>query len=65
MAAVGEVATIKDSLPNKRFIGDVFNGLVVVNTLVYIGFIAAKANGKFVSLRDAGRFWNPGGWGEQ
>jgi hypothetical protein len=56
LAAVGEVATIKDSLPNKRFIGDVFNGLVVVNTLVYIGFIAAKANGKFVSLRDAGRF---------
>ena len=56
MAAVGEVATIKDSLPNKRFIGDVFNGLVVVNTLVYIAFIAAKANGKFVSLRDAGRF---------
>ena len=56
MAAVGEVATIKGSLPNKRFIGDVFNGLVVVNALVYIGFIAAQANGKFVSLRDAGRF---------
>ena len=46
MAAVEEVATIKDSTPNKRFIGDVVNGLVVVNTLVYIGFIAAQANGK-------------------
>jgi len=45
MAAVEEVATIKDSTPNKRFIGDVVNGLVVVNTLVYIGFIAAQANG--------------------
>ena len=56
MAAVGEVATIKESLPNKRFIGDVFNGLIIVNALVYIGFIAAQANGKFVSLRDAGRF---------
>ena len=30
---------------NKRFIGDVVNGLVIVNTLVYIGFIAAHANG--------------------
>ena len=47
MAAVEEVATIKDSTPNKRFIGDVVNGLVVVNTLVYIGFIAAQANGKY------------------
>ena len=47
MAAVEEVATIKDSPPNKRFIGDVVNGLVVVNTLVYIGFIAAQANGKY------------------
>ena len=49
MAAVEEVATIKDSTPNKRFIGDVVNGLVVVNTLVYIGFIAAQANGKYLS----------------
>ena len=56
MAAVGEVATVKDSLPNKRFIGDVFNGLVVVNTLVYIGFIAAQANGKYVKFGDSGRF---------
>merc|ERR1739848_44183 len=45
MAAVEEVATIKDSPPNKRFIGDVVNGLVVINTLVYIGFIAAQSNG--------------------
>ena len=50
MAAVEEVTTIKDSTPNKRFIGDVVNGLVVVNTLVYIGFIAAQANGKYNSV---------------
>ena len=48
MAAVEEVATIKDATPNKRFIGDVVNGLVVVNTLVYIGFIAAQANGSII-----------------
>ena len=30
---------------NKRFVGDVVNGLVIVNTLVYIGFIVAHANG--------------------
>ena len=30
---------------NKRFIGDVVNGLVIVNTLVYIGFVVANANG--------------------
>ena len=50
MAAVEEVATIKDSPPNKRFIGDVVNGLVIVNTLVYIGFMAAQANGKYNSI---------------
>jgi hypothetical protein len=48
MAAVEEVTTIKDSHPNKRFIGDFVNGLVIVNTLVYIGFMAAQANGKYV-----------------
>ena len=35
----------KSATPNKRFIGDVVNGLVIVNTLVYIGFIVAHANG--------------------
>ena len=40
MASVEKLAT-----PNKRFIGDVVNGLVIVNTLVYIGFVVAHANG--------------------
>ena len=50
MAAVDEVVTAKDSSPNKRFIGDVVNGLVIVNTLVYIGFMAAEANGMYNSI---------------
>ena len=50
MAAVDEVVTAKDSPPNKRFIGDVVNGLVIVNTLVYIGFMAAEANGMYNSI---------------
>ena len=50
MAAVDEVVTAKDSPPNKRFIGDVVNGLVIVNTLVYIGFMAAEANGMYNAI---------------
>ena len=38
MASVEKIA-----IPNKRFIGDVVNGLVIVNTLVYIGFIVSHA----------------------
>ena len=40
MASVEKIA-----IPNKRFIGDVVNGLVIVNTLVYIGFIVSHAYG--------------------
>ena len=35
---------------NKRFIGDLVNWLVVVNTLVYIGVIVAHANGFSIEL---------------
>ena len=35
---------------NKRFIGDLVNGLVVVNTLAYIGVIVAHANGFSIEL---------------
>merc|ERR1739847_241651 len=35
----------KSVTENKRSIGDAVNGLVIVNTLVYIGFIVAHANG--------------------
>ena len=52
MAAVEEVATIKDATPNKRFIGDVVNGLVVVNTLVYIGFIEKQCISVIVVIPD-------------
>ena len=45
-----EVVTAKDSTPYKRFIGDVVHGLVIVNTLVYIGFMAAEANGMYNSI---------------
>jgi len=45
MAAVEKVESTKDSPPNNRLIGDIVNGLVIVNTLAYIGAIAANANG--------------------
>ena len=50
MAAVEKVESTKDSPPNNRLIGDVVNGLVIVNTLAYIGAIAANANGMTIQL---------------
>ena len=35
---------------NKRFIGDFVNGLIIVNTLAYIGVIVAHANGLKIEL---------------
>ena len=35
---------------NKRFIGDFVNGLIIVNTLAYIGVIVAHANGLNIEL---------------